>query len=74
MKAKQLSIAQVKSVPCPLCGAQSGQDCRFSTTGESRDGTHMVRKHGARRILGECSVSLSAAHERAKPSVREHEC
>jgi hypothetical protein len=46
----------VLPVKCPLCGAPSGQDCRFSTTGESRDGTHRLRKLDARQMLGRAQL------------------
>jgi hypothetical protein len=56
----KISTVEIKPVSCPLCGAQTGQDCRFSTTCESRDGTHTLRKLEATQIFSEGTVSAIA--------------
>lgn len=51
LRLADLTIAQVKSVPCPHCGAQSGQDCRYVYMATSRDGLHRMRRKAAREML-----------------------
>lgn len=47
-KLSDLKPEKVKSVICPRCGAQPGEECLYVYMGISRDGVHMARKTAAR--------------------------